>query len=69
METHEIEYGGLKILVQGNYYPGEEGTNDVPPSSDNFDIEKVTVDENTDISEFLDIEKIKEKILEKYYER
>jgi hypothetical protein len=69
METYEIDYFGTKIFVQGNYYPGEEGTNDVPPSPDSFDIEKITVERSTDISEFLDLEKIKETILNTYYER
>lgn len=69
MEKFEVDYFGLKILVHGTYHPGEKGNRDVPPSPDDFEIEKVTVEENTDIKEFLDMQKIEETILEKYYER
>lgn len=69
MEEHEIDYYGVKIIVKGDFYPEEKGDYDSPPIPGEFRVVKVTVAEDTDISEFLDVEIIKEKILEEYYER
>ena len=51
--THQIEFKGLIIDVQGTYYKGQFGTFETPPEPEEFEIDKVEL-LGTDITELME---------------
>jgi len=50
---HQITFKGVVLNVQGTYYKGTFGTYETPPEAEEFEIDKVTLND-TDITELVE---------------
>ena len=51
--THQLEFKGLMIDIQGTYYKGQFGTHETPSEPEEFEIDKVEL-LGTDITELME---------------
>lgn len=69
METYEIEYMGINLIVEGYYYKGSLGDWETPPDPQEVEIQAIYVSD-VNIIDLLEehIKDLENLILNKYYE-
>ena len=76
MNEHKLKYIGIEITVFGNFYKGDNQSDDYPGDPDVFEIESILI-ENIEVVDLFEaakkddhrfmIDDISEMIIEKYY--
>lgn len=68
METHELDYKGIKLVITGTYYKGGWNDWETPPDAQEFEIDSIEAN-GLDLMELLEDEthNLENQILETYY--